>query len=76
MVWSWLGPFRIIARLGEHTFQVRMGPHDLQAVHVDQIKPCWTYPPAPHKFKIHTPLIYRKGDPHISTFEGLVGKSG
>ena len=47
-----------------------MGPHDLQEVHVDQIKPCWTYPPIQSSY----PLIYRKGDPHISTFEGLVKK--
>ena len=37
---SWLGPVRITERVGEHSFQVKLGPHNFHEVHTDEMKPC------------------------------------
>ncbi len=65
---SWLGPTKIIERTGEHSFQVRLAPNDLQEVHTDQMKPCCTCPQVENAY----PMVYRKGEPQFSTLEALV----
>ena len=55
---SWLGPFQIKQRLGEHSWIVQVSPRDRREVHADQLKPCWTHPATNEWYH----LVYRRGD--------------
>ena len=65
---SWLGPYKIIARVGEHSFKIQTAPREEYEVHNDQLKLCHTQPAIESLY----PLVYRRGDPVSSSVENLV----
>ena len=65
---SWLGPYQIESRVGEHSFRLKVAPHTQQEVHVDQLKSCFSIP----NFGRNYPLVYRKGEPLVSTPESCI----
>ena len=65
---SWMGPYQLTKRNGEHSYTLHFGPNDDREVHVDQLKPCWTHPATETLY----PMVYRKGDPLSSTVESQV----
>jgi transposase InsO family protein len=56
---SWMGPYRVVQRVGEHSYVISMGGRVEQEVHVDQLKPCVTEVTSASLY----PMVYRRGDP-------------
>ena len=67
---SWLGPYQITLRIGEHTYRVKIAPNREQEVHIDQLKPCHTVPNLTRLY----PTVYRRGEPLLSTPEANIKK--
>lgn len=67
---SWLGPFQIVERLGEHSYKVHIAPRNDLEVHEDQIKRCVSYPEMERSY----PMVYRRGEPLISFPEANIKK--
>lgn len=67
---SWLGPFQIVERLGEHSYKVHIAPRNDLEVHEDQIKRCVSYPELERSY----PMVYRRGEPLISFPEANIKK--
>jgi hypothetical protein len=65
---SWLGPYKIVARVGEHSFKIQTAPRQEYEVHNDQLKLCHTHPATESSY----PLVYRRGDPVSSSIENLI----
>ena len=54
----WRGPFQVVQRVGEASFQIRTDRSVLYDVHRDQLKPClWDMDLGPSY-----PLVFRQGD--------------
>ncbi len=62
---AWVGPYKIAAQTGEHSFVVEVSPRILQEVHMDQMKPCLSMP----SMRAEYPMVYRKGDTPILSIE-------
>ena len=67
---SWLGPYKSIARTGQHSFKIHIAPHNDHEVHADQIKACWSHPDLEKAY----PTVYRRGEPLVSTPEANIKK--
>jgi hypothetical protein len=67
---SWLGPFQIAERSGEHSYKVHIAPRNDLEVHEDQIKRCVSYPELERSY----PMVYRRGEPLISFPEANIKK--
>ena len=65
---SWLAPYRIVGRSGEHSFVIRIDHREDRDVHYDQLKPCLTHPATESMY----PMVFRKGDPLTSTVESQI----
>ena len=67
---SWMGPYRVLRRVGEHSYVLRTGGRVEQEVHVDQIKPCQSNESSATWY----PMVYRRGDPFSQLPETRVAK--
>ena len=57
-----MGPYKVVAQTGEHSFIVNLAPHKDQEVHLDQIKKCISIPEMERAY----PVVYRRGEPLVS----------
>jgi len=55
----WVGPYKLVERVGESSFKVQIRPGIFQDVHLDQIKPY----EVDEQLGIGRPLTYRRDDP-------------
>ena len=67
---SWMGPYQLVARTGEHSFTVHINPKVAQEVHWDQIKKCISHPDIEKLY----PTVYRRGEPIVSIPEANIKK--
>ena len=67
---SWQGPYQITFRTGGKSFRIKISHNSEQEVHADQIKPCLSNPDLNRLY----PLVYRKGEPLLSTPEAHIQK--
>ena len=67
---SWMGPYQLVARTGEHSFTVHINLKVDQEVHWDQIKKCISH----HELEKLYPTVYRRGEPIVSIPEANIKK--
>ena len=52
------GPYRVVARVGEHSYQVKMADNSIFDVHVSHMKPCvWENTESPCMLTLRIPPL-------------------